>query len=202
MRERRVGDGLDVLDALARRALGLEEPRVLDRERGPVAHELQQLDLVRRGRRAARASRRGGRRRTSPSTTSGTPSIDLIPFSRRSGLRTSRVVDVVEDHRPLLGGDPPGEARADRDADALLDLLLDAERGAGDELVRRLVEQEDRARVDLEDLARPLEQRGEQLVEAQVGERGVGYGLQPPDVLRGGTLRPHNPYLFPLSGES
>ena len=45
------------------------------------------------------------------------------------------VVDVVEDHGPLLGGDPAREAAAHRDADALLYLFLDAERGARDELV-------------------------------------------------------------------
>ena len=46
MRERRVGHGLHVLDAHAGRALGLEEARVLDRERSAVADELQQLDLA------------------------------------------------------------------------------------------------------------------------------------------------------------
>ena len=101
------------------------------------------------------------------------------------------MVDVVEDHRALLGGDPAGEAPAHRDSDALLDLLLDAERRTRDELVSALVEQQDRAGVDLEDLTSALEQRGEQVVEAQVGQRGVSYRLQPPDVLRGGTLRPH-----------
>ena len=94
------------------------------------------------------------------------------------------MVDVVEDHRPLLGGDPAGEAPADRDADALLDLLLDAERRARDELVRLLVEQEDRARVYLEDLAGAVEQGSEQLVEAQMRQRGVRDRLQPPDALR------------------
>src|SRR6185503_6002469 len=77
------------------------------------------------------------------------------------------------------------------DADALLDLLPDAERRLGDELVRRLVEQEDRARVDVEDAFRALEQRLEQLTQMQMGQRCIGYRLQPPDMLRGGTLRPH-----------
>ena len=201
MRERRIGHRLHVLDPLARGALGLEEPRMLDRERRPVAHELQQLDLVVvEGARPERADVEDAADLPLHDERHAEHRLDSLLAQER--VEDVPVVDVVEDHRPLLGGDPPGEARADRDADALLQLLLDAERGAGDELVRRLVEQEDRARVDLEDLARPLEQRGEQLVQAQVGERGVGYGLQPPDVLRGGTLRPHNPYLFPLSGES
>ena len=54
------------------------------------------------------------------------------------------MIDVVEDDRPLLGGDPARKASAHRDADALLYLLLDAERRPSDELVRLLVEQEDR----------------------------------------------------------
>ena len=83
----------------------------------------------------------------------------LDPLLAQDRVEDVRVVDVVEDHRPLLGGDAAGEAAADRDADALLDLLLDPERGPGDELVRLLVEQEDRARVDLEDLAGALEER-------------------------------------------
>src|SRR5207248_5332241 len=102
------------------------------------------------------------------------------------------VVDFVEDHRPLLGGDPGGEAPADRDPDALLDLLLDPERRARDELVRLFVEQQDRARVYLEDLAGTVEQGREQPREAQMRQRGVRDRLQPPDALRGGALRPHS----------
>src|SRR5205085_1026106 len=88
--------------------------------------------------------------------------------------------------------DAAAAAATRRDADALLHLLLEPERRPRDELVRVLVEQEDRARVDLENLPCPLEQRIEQLVEPQVRERGVGDGLQPPDSLRSGTLRPHS----------
>ena len=189
VRERRVGDRLDVLDPLAGGALGLEEARVVDRERGAVGDELEQLDLVRRELAYDERADVEHAAAPSPSTTSGTPSIDLIPFSRRIGLRTSRVVDVVEDHRLLLGRDAAGEAAADGDADALLDLLLDPERRARDELVRLLVEQEDRARVDVEQLARADEQRVEQLVELEMRERGVRDRLQPPDVLRLSTPR-------------
>src|SRR3954451_23283435 len=121
----------------------------------------------------------------------------LDPLLPQDRIEAVGGVDVVEDHRPLLRGDPAGEATTDRDADALLSLLLDAERSPRDELVRVLVEQQDRARVDLEDLPRPLEQRIEQLVESQVRERSVGDGLQPPDTLRSGTLRPHNYGLCP-----
>ena len=191
MGERGVGHRLDVLDPHARGALGLEEARMLDRERSPVGHELQQLDLVLvEGAETQRADVEHAAHLTLDDERDAEHRLDpLLPQDR---VEDVRVVDVVEDHRPLLGGDPAREAAADRDADALLHLFLDPERGARDELVRVLVEQEDRARVDLEDLAGALEQRGEELVEPQVCERGVGDRLQPPDMLRSGSLRPHS----------
>jgi hypothetical protein len=115
----------------------------------------------------------------------------LDPLLPQERVEDVRVVDVLEDHRPLVGCDPAREAAADRHADALLDLLLDPERSASHELVRLLVEQEDRAGVDFEDLPCPLEQRREQTVEAQVREGRVGDRLQAPHMLRGGGLRPH-----------
>ena len=69
------------------------------------------------------------------------------------------MIDVGEDHRPLLRRDAAGEAAAERDAHTLLDLLLDPHGRLRDELVRFLVEQEDRARVDAEDLAGAEKQR-------------------------------------------
>jgi len=104
------------------------------------------------------------------------------------------MVDVVENHRPFLGGYPAREAAAHRNADALFHFLLDPERSARDELVRVLVEQEDRAGVDLEDQTRAVEQRGQQLIETQVRKRRIGDGLQPPDMLRR-TLQPHRAAL-------
>ena len=95
----------------------------------------------------------------------------LDPLLPQQRVEDVRVVDVVEDHRPLLGGDPACKAAAHRDTDALLYLLLDPERGARDELVRVLVEQENRAGVHFEDLPGPLEQRREQVVEL-AGVRG------------------------------
>src|SRR5690348_11171742 len=63
-------------------------------------------------------------------------------------------VDVdVDRARPTLCRNPPREPFAERDADTLLDLLLDPERRARDELVRPLVEEEHGARVGTEDLA-------------------------------------------------
>src|SRR4029077_3547182 len=82
-----------------------------------------------------------------------------------------------------LRGNPACEAAADRDPDTLLDLLLDPYRGAGDELVPLHVEQEHGARVDLERLLRADEEGGEQFVEIQVSESGVGQRLEPPESL-------------------
>ena len=98
----------------------------------------------------------------------------LDPLLAQDRIEHVRVVDVVEDHRLPLGGDPPGEAAADRDANALLDLFLDPDRRPRDELVGRLVEQEHRARVRLEDVADSRQQHREQLVELEVRERRVG----------------------------
>jgi hypothetical protein len=44
------------------------------------------------------------------------------------------VIDVAQDDRPLLGGDPSGEAAAQRDPHVLADLFLDAAGRGGDEL--------------------------------------------------------------------
>ena len=86
--ERRVRDRLHILDLLSRPALRLERPCMLDRDRRAVAGELQQVDVV--------VVERPEDQRPdvedadqAPPTSSGTPSIDLIPFSRRIGLSTS-----------------------------------------------------------------------------------------------------------------
>ncbi len=88
-----------------------------------------------------------------PATSSGTPSIDLIPFSRKIGIEHIRVIEVFEDHRVPVRCDAARETAADRDPNALLDLLLDPDRCPRDELVRLLVKQQDSAGVDAEDLA-------------------------------------------------
>ena len=57
------------------------------------------------------------------------------------------------------------------------DLLFDPYTRARDELVAFSIEQEDRARVDVEDELDPREQLGQQLVELEIGERSVRYDL-------------------------
>ena len=88
-----------------------------------------------------------------------------------------RVVDVVEHDRACLGRDPACEAAADRDAHALLDLLLEPDGRPGDELVRRLVEHQHCGRVDLQDVSQPHEQLAHELVEAKACERRLQHGM-------------------------
>ncbi len=189
--ERRVGHGLHILDPLAGEVLRLERARVLDRERGAVGDELEQLDLVvLEIPRDERADVEDAGHLSLHDQRHAEHRLD--PLLAQDRVEDVCVVDVVEDDRPLLGGDAAGKAAADGDADTLLDLLLDAERGACDELVRLLVEQKDRARVDLEDQPCALEQRAKEVVEPQMRERGVGDGLQPSYVLGAGSLRPQH----------
>ena len=89
MRKRGVRDGLHVLDPPARVPLRFEQSRVLDRDRRSVGRKLQQLDIVARRTGAGCSVPTWSTPITLPATSSGTPSIDLIPFSRRIGLSTS-----------------------------------------------------------------------------------------------------------------
>jgi hypothetical protein len=89
------------------------------------------------------------------------------------------VIDVVEDHRLPFRCDAAGEAAADRDPHTALHLLLDPDRCPRDELVRLLVEQQDGARIDIEDLAGTEKERREQVVKLQVRERRIRERLKP-----------------------
>jgi hypothetical protein len=88
------------------------------------------------------------------------------------------VIDVVENHRPLAGCDSAGETAADGDTDALLDLLLDPDRCPRHELIRLLVEQQDSARVDTEDVAGAEEERRKENLQLQMRERRIRERLE------------------------
>ena len=90
------------------------------------------------------------------------------------------VVDVGDVDRRAAGRDAAREAPADRDPHAALDLLLEALGGARDELLRLLVEEQDRGGVHAEDLLRARQQLVEQRLERELGERRV---REPVDVL-------------------
>jgi hypothetical protein len=88
------------------------------------------------------------------------------------------VFDVIEDHRLTVGCDAARKTTADWDANAPFDFLLEAYRCLGDELVRLLVEQQDSARVDTEDLAGAEKERRQESVELQMRECRVRERLE------------------------
>ena len=73
-------------------------------------------------------------------------------------VQDSRVVDVVESHRTSLRSDPPRKPLPDRDPDAMLDLLFDPLRRAGNELVLLGIQEQNGRCVRPEDVANPQEQ--------------------------------------------
>ena len=83
------------------------------------------------------------------------------------------VIDVGQPDRPALGRDPAREALPERNPDALLHVLLETDRRAGDELAPLGVDEEDGDRVDAENRADPFEELGQQRVELEMGEAGV-----------------------------
>ncbi len=95
------------------------------------------------------------------------------------------MIDIGDEDGDALGGDPPGETLAERDPHPLLDLLLDAAGGAGDQFIGRRVVEEDRHGVDAEGLANTFEQFLEQGVEAELGQRRVAQAVEIADLLRG-----------------
>ena len=89
-------------------------------------------------------------------------------------------IEVFDLDRRDLGGDAAGKSLADRDADAALDLLLEAFRRARYELRAGVVEQEHRARVGVERVAHTGEQLVEQLVELEMRKCRIGDLLELP----------------------
>ena len=74
----------------------------------------------------------------------GDPGKALDPLLAEQWVEDVRVVDVVEHDRAPFRGDPAREAAANRDPDALFDLFLDSDRGAGDQVLAQLVAEQDR----------------------------------------------------------
>jgi hypothetical protein len=77
------------------------------------------------------------------------------------------LIEVLDDHRAPLGGDSAGEASADRDPDSLFDLLLDSQGSTRHQLGPLVVQEQDRARVGVEQAADALQERREQLVQLE-----------------------------------
>ncbi len=183
MRERRIRDGLHVLDPLPRTALRLEGSRMLDRHRCTVAGELQQLHIilveppvhqrpdVEDAEHAAADEQRHTEHR-------------LDPLLAQNRIEDVGVIDVIEDDRLPVRRDPARETKADRDPNAAFNLFLDPDRGPRDELVRLLVQQQERASIDTENLAGAQKQRREESVKLQVRERRIRERLKLPQTVR------------------
>jgi hypothetical protein len=73
---------------------------------------------------------------------------------------------LAQDDRPPPGGDTASETRADRDPDTLADFLLQAAGRGRDQLTPRVVQQQHRGGVGIEDLLHPAQQRGEKIIGA------------------------------------
>jgi hypothetical protein len=114
-----------------------------------------------------------------------------------------RLVQVPDHDRLARGRHPAREAPADRKAKVLLHLLLQSLGRPGGKRPAVVLDQENGRGVDLEDLGDPLEQLGEQVVEAEEGEGGLGYALdvlEPRDRLIGGDGLPLDRLLPDRSG--
>lgn len=100
------------------------------------------------------------------------------------------VIDIGDEDGHALLGDPAGEALADRDADSLLHLRLHALGGASHELVLLVVEQQDGDGVHGQRVLHPVEQLAEEVLQAELGQRGVAQAVQRPDLGGRRHLRP------------
>ena len=120
-----------------------------------------------------------------------------MPFSRRIGLSTSAWSTSSSTMGRRSAATRPAKPRPTRDADAALHLLLDPDGRAGDKFARLPVQQQHRARVHVEELARPQEERGEQLFEVEMRERGIRQCLEPAKALR--VLRSRHGRSVPIA---
>jgi uncharacterized protein YndB with AHSA1/START domain len=170
-------DGDEAVSQLVEPQELIVEKRLLDRHRRALGRELEELHVVRFENAMAKAADVNyAQHATAYEERGAEKRLDSLLAENR--VQDVRVIDVLDGERPPLGGDPAGEAAADRDPRAPLDLLLDSLRRARDELVRALVEQEDGARVGSEDLLDPVEQLVEEVLEREVRERRVRDALQ------------------------
>ena len=151
-------------------------------QRDPVGDQLEELDVV--------VEEPARRHRADVDDTDEVPADEQrCPEDRphiliqEDRVDRVRVVDVLDPDGVPLGRDATDEPSPDRDAKALPNLFLGTSAGRGDQFVGRLVEQQDRGGVDVEEFADPVKQFVQQVLEVQMRERDVGHCFDP--------LQPH-----------
>jgi hypothetical protein len=88
-----------------------------------------------------------------------------------------RIIEVGYDDRLFGGSYRSREASPDRQPEAAVHLLLETLCRTRRQRPAVVLDEQHRGRVDPEDLLDPVEQLAEQIVEVEVGERGVGQPL-------------------------
>ena len=92
------------------------------------------------------------------------------------------MIDIRNEDRDTLGGDAARKPLADRDRDTPLDLFLNPLRGPRHELLGLLVEQQDCGRVHRQSVANADQQLIEELLETELGQRGVAQPIERADL--------------------
>ena len=123
------------------------QTRPLDRERDTIRDELEELHVV-RGKSVV--NKRADVEYADDGIVGDQRHAEQCfnAFLEQDRIEHVLVVDMGEEDRSALRGDATGEAAADGDAHALLDLFFDSDGGPRDELVARFVEEQDGAGVD------------------------------------------------------
>ena len=180
--ERRLHHGMNLFEPRPAAALGFEQAGMLDCHGHAVGDDLEELDVVRRelaGR--ERADVEHAEHLVSEDEWDAGEALDALLVQDR--IQHVRVVDVVEHDWPPIRRDPAREPAADGDPHAAFDLFLEPDRRPRDELVPKLVAEEDRGRVGAEHVPDAREQLGQEVVQVQVGEGGIRDELDPPQPL-------------------
>ena len=155
---------------------------VIDRQCGTVGDELEEVDVVLHELAWSEAAdvQHADRHALDEERHSEQGLDALLPQQR---IQHVGVIDIRKMQRAPLCGNAAREALPERDADSALDLFLEADGRAGNELVGLLVEQQDRRGVDLEDGTDLVQQLREQIGQVEMREGRIVDCLQPQDVL-------------------
>jgi hypothetical protein len=98
-------------------------------------------------------------------------------------VQHAAVIGVIQDDRPPLGGDATREPPANWNPDALADFLLQAAGRGGNQLAARVVQQQHRRGIGIQDLLDPAQQRGKEVISAQMRQRRIGHRPDTPQLV-------------------